>query len=309
MTVREMVLKGRFCTGGEVHGDALEVQLATFKLTQNALNKGLAKLIRVQSVYDDLAPSTGLTSEDWERALNYHAVPRPLPPFQCCWLEARGRSGPKQSIGVIATRWLVEQLGRTPLLDALPKEVHERMRNQGAHWVVNAVTFADYRGNAFNPSNLLYWLDADGQFLSHTRILFGAPAEPQIQSDRFLTGLMLASFGRLNCRNVELVVDPSCLPKQKQKHCHRRAQTNPTIWHDIRISSVPKLPARSANSGGGADDVERRFHWVRGHFADYSKGNGLFGNPNLRCTFWMPEHHRGSADAGEVFSSYTIDKV
>ena len=43
--------------------------------------------------------------------------------------------------------------------------------------------------------------------------------------------------------------------------------------------------------------------WVRGHYADYRNGAGLFGNPKLRCVFWIPEHQRGNAELGDVIDA------
>jgi len=49
-----------------------------------------------------------------------------------------------------------------------------------------------------------------------------------------------------------------------------------------------------------------RFHNIRGHYADYRKGNGLFGNPKLKKLFWVPEHTAGDPELGTVVSSYKV---
>jgi hypothetical protein len=50
-----------------------------------------------------------------------------------------------------------------------------------------------------------------------------------------------------------------------------------------------------------------RFHSVRGHYADYTKGTGLFGNPDLRQVFWIPEHRAGNEELGTVAASYKVE--
>jgi hypothetical protein len=35
-------------------------------------------------------------------------------------------------------------------------------------------------------------------------------------------------------------------------------------------------------------------------------GAGLFGNPKLRCVFWIPEHQRGNAELGDVIPEYSL---
>jgi hypothetical protein len=49
----------------------------------------------------------------------------------------------------------------------------------------------------------------------------------------------------------------------------------------------------------------RRF-WVRGHYADYRDGAGLFGNSKLRCVLWIPEHQRGNSELGDVIPEYSL---
>ncbi|HXS93203.1 MAG TPA: hypothetical protein VN736_01290 [Candidatus Limnocylindrales bacterium] len=111
----------------------------------------------------------------------------------------------------------------------------------------------------------------------------------------------MSTFARINCHNVHL--EPiGGVKKAKVKSNLDRG----TVWHEIKIGPIPKI-GKSADLDGGTDEhSEKRFHWVRGHYADYSKGNGLFGNPKLKVVFWIPEHGRGNKEVGDVVSSYHI---
>jgi hypothetical protein len=70
---------------------------------------------------------------------------------------------------------------------------------------------------------------------------------------------------------------------------------------------VPKLRKQQAAVAADGGHREVRFHWVRGHYADYSKGAGLFGNPKLRAVFWIPEHRAGNGELGTVVASYKVE--
>lgn len=111
----------------------------------------------------------------------------------------------------------------------------------------------------------------------------------------------LLSLSRMNCKNVELrpINEPKFRP-----HAPNRV-VPASVWHEIVITSVPKV-----RSGGQdifeKDKQEIRAHWIRGHYADYRKGAGLFGNPKLKGLFWIPEHRKGNEELGQVIPEYTI---
>jgi hypothetical protein len=111
---------------------------------------------------------------------------------------------------------------------------------------------------------------------------------------------VLHSIARMNCHNTEL--RPLNPPKKAARSPRDLAPAS--VWHEIKITSVPKL--RTATGGQGSTPEHRRAYWIRGHYADYRKGNGLFGNPNLKAIFWIPEHRRGDEELGQVIPEYHI---
>lgn len=63
---------------------------------------------------------------------------------------------------------------------------------------------------------------------------------------------------------------------------------------------------KSSKSAQNAAEGRRelRFHRVRGHYADYTNGSGLFGRYKVRI--WVEEHGRGEAELGTVVSNFTV---
>jgi hypothetical protein len=116
------------------------------------------------------------------------------------------------------------------------------------------------------------------------------------------TEIALHAFARLNCANVSL--EPT---QQHPLRPHKNDPKRPSIaWHEITVTAPP-MTRQSGPTRTDDDPIWIRSHWVRGHYADYTRGKGLFGNPKLRKMYWFPEHKRGSPEVGAVESSYAIE--
>lgn len=115
----------------------------------------------------------------------------------------------------------------------------------------------------------------------------------------WLFGVAVHSILRMNCANVSLVERPS---GAKSKGLSLIPKTPRIVWHEISIGSQP-IKQGDVSEGTG---IERRVHGVRGHYADYTKGRGLFGKESLKQVFWVPAHLSGSPVAGIVVSKYKI---
>ncbi len=121
-------------------------------------------------------------------------------------------------------------------------------------------------------------------------------------SFRFFIEVGLQALARMNCKNVEIRQIAG------QARVRRRLEViKKSYWNEIVITSIPKI--RDMKQPNPVDDepIIHRSHWVRGHYADYSKGKGLFGNPKLRGVFWIPEHKAGQKDLGQVVSTYRVE--
>ena len=117
---------------------------------------------------------------------------------------------------------------------------------------------------------------------------------------RLQTAFIVHALARFNCANVQLKVADS--QKRNARH-NGRGEHRETIWRTIVVEDIRTQHPQHKNASVG---VELRSHWVRGRYADYTAGSGLFGRASLRKVFWMPEHRRGNSDAGEVIADYRL---
>lgn len=110
----------------------------------------------------------------------------------------------------------------------------------------------------------------------------------------------LTLLGALNfcaCRNVQIVE-----PLRPRAERRRLARLDVKV-HTISVFPVGRSTrsARMDSAGAGTPLTS-----VRGHFAEYGvNGKGLlFGK--LAGRFWIPQHARGSADAGQAKHEYVL---
>lgn len=113
-----------------------------------------------------------------------------------------------------------------------------------------------------------------------------------------ITLMILWSWLLLSCNNVTTVeIHPSTRRKKAENDSSR------IIYREITIA-VP--PCSRSRPGGKPRDDEAgvAFHVRRGHFADYTKGKGLFGKHHGR--YWIPPTTAGNVAHGEVIKSYSL---
>jgi hypothetical protein len=311
-----MIQKGRFYFNW-ARGIELDAQQKYFELlnyTKSLLFLRDTILVNAQKVWEDIVPPTEQRDGDaWIRIIKFHEIPRPKPPYRTMWLESTlGENA--QRIGMLALRSevkanLQELLHGSNLDDALV----EFIQKDAPATIINATAFHDFEGSACYSGTIIYWLDASGNFLSSFRqfpaIYDGETPSleklEQRQKDmlKLREGWMLHTFARMNCANARLVEIPN---GSQPKHGHRHRQAPFSVWHEIQVSDAPKTRRATTAMSPQQNPDSMRFHWVRGHYADYTKGAGLFGNPKLRAVFWIPEHHAGKEEVGTVASSYQI---
>ena len=87
---------------------------------------------------------------------------------------------------------------------------------------------------------------------------------------------------------------------------HHRTQPPSSIWHEIQVTDAPKVRRMAPGLPADEEGHSVRFHWARGHYSDYSRGKGLFGNEKLRKLFWIPEHAAGDEELGTVATTYNV---
>jgi hypothetical protein len=309
-SLRSIIQKGRFYLADYLSQENMD---GFVDYAFAGLSDPQTKLINAQSVWDDtvIPPPERRDDAAWDHLLNFEAVPRPKPPFEKIWLEAAvapENGFAPQRIGALVLRVegtenILRHFSAAP---GMPEEAVEQLKTDRPATLVNALMIHDHGGSATPSGNCIYWLNQDGKFLWSFRMSALALDEQEEEKKtirymqmRMRQGWILHSFARMNCANARLVPVPN-------GHKHHRHHGEPSsVWHVIQISAGPRIrhtePAQLPDG-----ECHIRFHWVRGHYADYTRGRGLFGNPKLCKVFWIPEHQAGDKELGEVMSSYTV---
>lgn len=260
-------------------------------------------LIRAQSVWDDIVPKGNSNSpswrEDWMRALKFATIPRPRPPYSMTWLEAADQY---LRFALLVQR--IENISSLLAQNRVHPQIAEGIRQDAPAVLIQALIWHDFEGSACYDGNIFYWLDAQGVFVHSARDILRverlseADRQKNLWIYRLRESWMLHTFARMNCANVQLV--------PIKGHRHRDDPVCSSVWHEIKVTSVPQLRRQHSTAAPDGEHHHVRFHWVRGHYADYTKGAGLFGNPKLRAVFWIPEHRAGNEELGTVISSYRV---
>jgi hypothetical protein len=105
----------------------------------------------------------------------------------------------------------------------------------------------------------------------------------------------------LMCNNVTTVESQPCYRNNK-----RQKDPSRVIYRELHVE-VPPGGSRSHSVSEGAGTMGTAFHIRRGHFADYTKGKGLFGKYHGK--YWIPSTAVGDKDYGTVLKSYRLEGV
>jgi hypothetical protein len=101
-----------------------------------------------------------------------------------------------------------------------------------------------------------------------------------------------------HCKNVapeELVGTP--------RPGHRKSKVPALKFYTLNIGRMREVLRTEGRSGEVG--LAKALHICRGHFANYGEDKPLFGKYAGR--FWVPDHVRGRAEAGEVVKNYSAD--
>jgi hypothetical protein len=111
--------------------------------------------------------------------------------------------------------------------------------------------------------------------------------------------LLAISF--CHCRNVTLRSEEKPAQLLKRQIARGRPQVTYKVLEITPMKGIlKKAGAENAHTG-----LRRALHICRGHFAAY-EDKGLFGK--YRGRFWIPQHLRGSQEAGLVVKDYTVKR-
>lgn len=177
----------------------------------------------------------------------------------------------------------------------------------------------DREGLICEPSGSIYGIDAQGNFLFRPFMTTTASADIEFtkpeRNKLFLEALRMMTrthqfFLALNflaCKNIST---RKILPDPKLNKARLRRGKQPLSAFSV-LDLTSGITGRSASNKDNADPdypeaTRKRLHAVRGHFAEYKRGEspGLFGK--LFGRFWIPAHVRGDAEQGTKAKTYKV---
>lgn len=285
-SLRSMILDGRSILAVDKQ-DNLSPKLdqevhQLIEKDQQALRSKDTILINTQNVYKSIE------ALGHEAKIDLGLVPQPVPPFHSIWLEATAFTPPIR-LGVMIRRY------------PIPADFDlDKFLSQGGNMFVDKEA----------PCHLIYgnaWREQNGYIIFTGRFVYWLDSHGKLQDWRFFgktldlhLALTFHTFARLNCHNVKLV------PRADSTAPHKNGK--PPIpysyWHEIVVTDLAELRKEKNENAPAGEKRELRFHKVRGHFADYTGGKGLFGKYKVRL--WIEEHSRGNEELGTVVASYKI---
>lgn len=107
----------------------------------------------------------------------------------------------------------------------------------------------------------------------------------------------------INTKNIEVIDN---IPPIKLSTTHEKKYGSPLLkYKTIKISESTLKHYQLDTSKVPPNSHSYPLHLVRGHFADYRDGKGLFGK--YKDVFWIPDHVRGNAENGIVIKDYEVE--
>jgi hypothetical protein len=311
-SLRSAVLDGRFATYVGLTGPQEKFDLLLGRETRRILQSSGVTLVNATGVGRELFDAYQTSSEQERRELtDYRQVPCPKPPFHEMWLEALrpdgGRAGALvESLEAKTADELEEAIRLLVMGGKIAEETRQLIRANRPRTLVRVWCWHELQGHAGFGGEFVYWLDLDGSFLGVSYSFWPPSTDPREQAVihhnlRSYQLWVLHTFMRLNCHNVVLVPRPDSAPRR----CRHRHAPPSSTWHEILVKSVSGLRQAAIEPAPAGEKVGLRFHKVRGHLADYTKGKGLFGKWKIRI--WVEGHTAGNPDLGTVASTYRVE--
>lgn len=203
-----------------------------------------------------------------------------------------------------ALRLLYSYVGCRAAARGGPANVREcQWAKDGALWLATFLAFVQARRHApiFGPFfKQVIAIRGDGSVVGSQ--CFSDISVPDGEAFSGLSTLWfpaLLAISFCHCKNV--AITPETKPAALKKRQLERGKPSVT-FKVLQISPMQKI-LRNAGAAE-ANGLKRALHICRGHFANYET-KGLFGKYLGR--FWVPQHVRGTLDAGAVVKDYAVN--
>lgn len=317
-SLRSIILDGRFLLYLSDYNNPenlsqrrIDTEKTTCLHTLTKLQERDTILVNAQKVFEDVYRVVEDTPEAATAQIaEPQQIPRPKPPYHQMWIEAlqHYRDGKQRRVGILVQRAPASVLSTIP--DWQPcvepeqsRIIRETLARDQPSELVFAFVWYELNGSACCQGKITYWLDAGGNFQYSFRNLNHIPQnrEHMTVALRAQQLWLLHTMARLNCHNVELIPMATGQAKANKK----TARPHSSVWHEIVVKPSPAAKRSRAENPGEAEKHAVRLHKVRGHYADYRQGAGLFGK--WKVLIWVDEHEVGNAELGTVVASYKVE--
>lgn len=310
-TLRSMILNEKLKGIRDLAPREVEIEMGAYRWTREQLESRDTILVNATSVARSV--EEGAFVDLKSNAL----IPRPKPPFHSMWLEAHWS---KSHTGALVLRkdtptqealeaWLEAKFPGAHAPDYAHTEVWQqidRIYQARPASIVMMEFFYAVAGGASFAGETLCWLNPEGDCQPGAFGFCWPPSRDNPERQGVFTRALAAAqfwglltMARLNCHNVELK------PVSGQGKREGWNKTPASVWHEIVVKPSPLTRRMRRDNPAEAEQHAVRLHKVRGHFADYRKGAGLFGK--YKVLIWVDEHEAGDADLGTVVGSYRIE--
>jgi len=110
----------------------------------------------------------------------------------------------------------------------------------------------------------------------------------------------LLAFRFMHARGVEM--RETVAPRHERRRAEKEGKPAPVTYKTLEITGMTRTLATEGDIA--TNGIAKAMHLCRGHFADYTKGSGLFGR--YRVEVFVPDHVRGRKQRGVIVKDYTI---
>lgn len=193
--------------------------------------------------------------------------------------------------------------------------VHVMSERHDNEWLCLAVVYAAADRKAHLTGWMSFSVNSDGTIKDSSRMtitqsvfeksvkIYAGLSEHEIAriitAQTVFPAFMTLSF--MHCKNV--VIENRQPPPAVSRKYAKRHGRKPIRYKVLEIEPMKNV----LKSSGGIESVGLRqaMHICRGHFKDFSKGNGLFGKYN--GMYWWESQVRGSQTRGVVVKDYSVN--
>jgi hypothetical protein len=117
-------------------------------------------------------------------------------------------------------------------------------------------------------------------------------------AEAFLVALIAFRF--MHARGVELRETQP--PRHERRRAEKEGKPAPVTFKTLEIGGITRTLSKEGNVE--VNGIRKAMHLCRGHFADYTKGAGLFGKHKVEV--FVPEHVKGRRERGVIVKDYCI---